>query len=84
MTQIRLEADNYTLRVLDVIKGKYGLKNRSEALKKFAKEYGEDFVEPELSDTYVQMLREQVEEYEKNSQNFKKSSIDDVDTLWED
>lgn len=84
MTQIRLEADNYTLRVLDVIKGKYGLKNRSEALKKFAKEYGEDFVEPELSDTYVQMLREQVEEYEKNPQKFKKSSIDDVDTLWED
>ena len=84
MTQIRLEADNYTLRVLDVIKGKYGLKNRSEALKKFAKEYGEDFVEPELSDTYVQILREQVEEYEKNPQKFKKSSIDDVDTLWED
>ena len=84
MTQIRLEADNYTLRVLDVIKGKYGLKNRSEALKKFAKEYGEEFVEPELSDSYVQMLREQVEEYEKNPQKFKKSSIDDVDTLWED
>ncbi|MCH8519809.1 MAG: DUF2683 family protein [Nanoarchaeota archaeon] len=84
MTQIRLEADNYTLRVLDVIKGKYGLKNRSEALKKFAKEYGEDFVEPELSDSYVQMLREQVEEYEKNPSKFKKSSIDDVDTLWED
>lgn len=83
MTQIRLEADSYTLRVLDVIKGKYGLKNRSEALKKFAKEYGEDFVEPELSDSYVQMLREQVEEYEKNPSKFKKFSIDNVDTLWE-
>jgi len=28
--QSRLEMDEYTARVLDVVKGKFGLKNRSE------------------------------------------------------
>ena len=84
MTEVRLNVDEYSLRVLDVIKGKYGLKNRSEALNRFAKDFGEDFVEPELTDEYAQMLREQVEDYKKNPQNYKTYTIDDVDSLWED
>ena len=45
MTQARLEMDDYTARVLDVVKGKFGLKNRSEALRKLALEAGDDYVE---------------------------------------
>ena len=45
MTEARLELDDYTARVLDVIKGKFGLKNRSEALKKFAQEQGDNYLE---------------------------------------
>ena len=84
MTEIRLQANDYSLRVLDVIKGKYGLKNRSEALNKFAKDFGEDFVEPDLDETYVQMLREQVKDYEKNPQKYKTYTANDVDSLWEE
>lgn len=40
-----MEMDDYTARVLDVIKGKFGLKNRSEALKKLALEAGNDYIE---------------------------------------
>ncbi len=36
--------DEYTARVLDVIKGKFGLKNRSEALKKLALEAGNEYI----------------------------------------
>jgi len=43
--QTRMEMDDYTARVLDVIKGKFGLKNRSEALKKLALEAGNDYIE---------------------------------------
>ncbi|MBU0758313.1 MAG: DUF2683 family protein [Nanoarchaeota archaeon] len=46
MTQARFELDDYTARVLDVIKGKFGLKNRNEALQKFAIEKGSEYVEP--------------------------------------
>ncbi|MBU1202113.1 MAG: DUF2683 family protein [Nanoarchaeota archaeon] len=45
MIQARFELDDYTIRVLDVIKGKFGLKNRDEALKKLALEAGEQYVE---------------------------------------
>ena len=37
--------DGYTSRVLDVIKGKFGLKNRSEALKKLALEAGSEYID---------------------------------------
>lgn len=40
-----MEMDDYTARVLDVIKGKFGLKNRSEALKKLALEAGNEYIE---------------------------------------
>ena len=45
MIQARIEMNDYTARVLDVIKGKFGLKNRSEALKKLALEAGNDYIE---------------------------------------
>ena len=40
-----MEMDDYTARVLDVIKGKFGLKNRSEASKKLALEAGNEYIE---------------------------------------
>lgn len=83
MTQVRLEVDEYSIRVLDVIKGKYGLKNRSEALKRFAKDYGEEFVEPKLNTEYLEQLDKLVDNYEKNSKKYKTYTIDDVDSLWE-
>ena len=63
MTQARLELDEYSARVLDVIKGKYGLKNRSEALKRFTIEKGVEFVEPVANE---QTLRELDIIYEKH------------------
>lgn len=45
MKQARIELDDYTSRVLDVIKGKFGLKNRNEALKRLALEAGSEYLE---------------------------------------
>ena len=56
MTQIRLDVDEYTLRVLDVVKGKFGLSNRSEALNKFAIEYGAEYVEPMPNEKFLKEL----------------------------
>ena len=52
--QFRAEIDEYTNRVLGVIKEKYGLKDKSVALKKFAEMYGDEFVEKEVNDAFVQ------------------------------
>ena len=84
MKEIRLNVDEYSFRVLDVIKGKYGLKNRSEALNRFAKDFGEDFVEAELNPEYLTHLDELIKDYEKNSNKYNTYTIDDVDSLWEE
>lgn len=45
LTQARFELDEYTVKVLDVVKGRHGLKNRNEALRTFVREYGDDYAE---------------------------------------
>lgn len=56
MIQARLELEDYTLRVLDVIKGKHGLKNRSEALNKLAQETGSEYVEEKPNEMVLREL----------------------------
>ncbi len=46
MTQMRFTLNEQTTRVLDVIKGKYGLKNRNDALSQFVKAHADDYIEP--------------------------------------
>lgn len=71
MTQARLEMDEYTIRVLDVIKGKYGLKNRSEALSKFTVEAGNDYVEPIANELVLRELDAIYEQHKKNNSGRK-------------
>jgi hypothetical protein len=63
MAQIRLEVNDYTKQVLDVIKGKHRLKNRDDALKKLVELHGDNYVEREPSEMF---LRELDEKYEKH------------------
>ncbi|MFW5852588.1 MAG: hypothetical protein ACOCUR_01015 [Nanoarchaeota archaeon] len=56
MIQARFELDEYTKRVLDVIKGKYGLKNRSEALHRLISEYGQEYVDPQPNQMVLREL----------------------------
>ena len=65
MTEARLELDNYTMRVLDVVKGKFGLKNRSDALKKIALEIGPNYIEPEPNVRYLKELDAEYAEHKK-------------------
>ena len=43
-------------RVLNIVKAKFGLKNKSEAVALLAKTYEESFLEPELRPEYVEKL----------------------------
>lgn len=80
MTQARLELDDYSKRVLDVVKGKFGLKNRSEALVKFCHEYGDAFVEEKPNEMFLRDLDQAIYETEKNKNN-KDMSIEELDDL---
>jgi hypothetical protein len=69
--QSRLEMDDYTARVLDVIKGKFGLKNRSEALRKLALEAGNEYVEVLPNERFLRELDTIYESHKKKNGNRK-------------
>ena len=43
-------------RILNIIKAKFGLKNKSEALALIVQSYEDNFLEPELRPEYVEKL----------------------------
>jgi len=46
MIEARFQLDEYTSRVLDTVKGRFGLKNRNEALRKMAQDVGGEYLVP--------------------------------------
>jgi hypothetical protein len=44
-------------RVLNIVKAKFGLKNKSEAVSFIAKTYEESFLEPEMRPEYLEKLQ---------------------------
>ena len=72
MTQVRFNLDEYSVRVLDMIKAKFGFKNRNQAFKRFVEEYGEEIVPKKLNEKYLFELDKKVKSFEKEK-GFKKS-----------
>lgn len=50
---MNLRVSKYTNQVLGVVKEKFGLRDKSEAIDKFADIFGEEFVEREVKDEVV-------------------------------
>ncbi|MEK6973569.1 MAG: antitoxin [archaeon] len=66
MVFARIKLDDYSNRVLNVIKARYDLKDKSEAITKFIQIYGKEEVEPEISEEYVKkMLSTEGKHFEK-------------------
>lgn len=53
MVQAMININEEANRVLNVIKAKYGLRDKSEAINLIVKEYEESFLEPELRPEYI-------------------------------
>ncbi|MFH1750191.1 MAG: hypothetical protein ABH863_00780 [Candidatus Micrarchaeota archaeon] len=62
---MNLKVSEYTARVLGVIKEKYGLRNKDEALDRFAEMYGEEFVEPEVREEVIRDVLRSVDQHVK-------------------
>jgi len=57
MVQAFIKIDDHTNRILNIIKAKYGLKDKSEAIDMMATQYEEDILEPELRPEYVEKAK---------------------------
>ena len=58
MVSLNVRIDGYTNRVLGVIKEKYGLKDKAQALNKFADMYGDEFIEKEVDEEVAKSVIE--------------------------
>jgi len=65
MVDARVKLSKYSNRVISVVKAKYDLNDKSEALNKFIELYGEKEVEPEVKEEYVKKILKISEDYHK-------------------
>jgi len=77
---LRAEISEYANSVLGVIKEKFRLKDKSEAINKFCELYGEDFVEKQVDE---QVTRELINTCEAHFKKYKhkKMSVQELDQL---
>jgi len=78
----RVELNDYANRVLGIIKIKFGLKDKSEALNKFIELYGDDVMEKEATEEYAKKVIEISKNHIKKYGN-KKMTLNELDMLCE-
>ncbi len=81
MIDARVKLKPYTNRVLSVVKAKYELKDKSDALNRFVEMYGVQEVEPEVKESYVKKILAIVEEHHKKY-GYRKMSDAELDKLF--
>ena len=78
----RVKLNNYSNKILGIIKLKFDLHDKSEAVNKFVEIFGETILEEEVSDDYlakvISLTKKHLEKY-KN----KKMSLAELDKLCE-
>ena len=62
MVQAVINLSEHENRVINIIKGKFGLRNKSEAIEYIINEYEKEYLEPELRPEYIEKMRERQKE----------------------
>ena len=57
MVQAFVNISERTNRILNILKAKFGLKDKSEAIELMAEQYETEILEPELRPQYIKKLR---------------------------
>lgn len=54
MVQAIVNIDEHANQILNIVKAKFGLKDKSEAINMMAEQYEEEVLEPELKPEYIE------------------------------
>ena len=76
-----ITVNEYTSKVLGVIKEKFGLKDKAQALDKFAEMYGEEFVDREVKEEVIEEVIKNSKEWEKKYKFKRKMTLKELDKL---
>ena len=72
MVQSTIALNEHENRVINIVKGKFNLKNKSEAIRLIINVYEKELLEPELRSEYVEKMRERLKEPTVTVKNFRK------------
>ena len=78
----RVELEEYSNKVLAIIKAKFGLKDKSEALNKFFSIYGGEILEKEATEEYAKKILTILNKHLDKYKN-KKMTEKELNTLFE-
>ena len=78
----RIELSEYANKVLGIIKIRFGLNDKSEAINKFVELYGDDILEQEATEEYTKKIIEVTNKHIKKY-GLKKMSVEELDKLCE-
>ncbi|MEK6938368.1 MAG: antitoxin [Nanoarchaeota archaeon] len=80
MVYARITLSEYANQVLNVIKAKFDLHDKSEATNKFIEMFGDEFVEKEANDKYLKkMLETEKKHFQKYGQ--RKMTLQELDKI---
>ncbi len=57
MVQAIININEHANRIINIVKAKFGLKDKSEAIDLMAEQYEEEILEPELRPEYLEKLK---------------------------
>ena len=57
MVKAIVEIDEHANKIINIVKAKYGLKDKSRAINFIVKQYEEDILEPELRPEYIRKAK---------------------------
>ncbi|MBI4095231.1 MAG: DUF2683 family protein [DPANN group archaeon] len=77
---MNLHVSEYASRVLGVVKEKFGLRDKSEAMDKFAEMFGDEFIDKEAKDEYIKKIIE-IEKKHIAKYGQKKMTLAELDRL---
>lgn len=72
MPKAMIQISEKANRVLNILKAKYGLKDKSQAINKMADEFGEILLEPQLRPEYIKTLKKIGEEGAVSQEEFER------------
>ncbi|MCX6742203.1 MAG: DUF2683 family protein [Candidatus Pacearchaeota archaeon] len=72
MVQSLINMNEREDRVLNMVKAKFGLKNKSEAVALITRTYEESFLEPELRPEFIEKMKKRAKEPAVKVDDFKK------------
>ncbi len=62
MVQAVIHISDHTNRIINIVKAKYGFKDKSQAIEYIIEEYESKFLEPELRPEYIEKIKKRQKE----------------------